>query len=420
MIELRIGAARTVSDRIFYWTTDESRCSFYTDVDPHLSRIGPPDPVVVDLVRLATLVYLADRTRPRPTFGWRRELSLGLPVSDRERWDAAAGAIADMLDFLSSDSWSVTFSALDTRRHRSAPQQGTEDVVLYSGGADGQAGAALAPQGSSPLLVALWDHGGVKGIQSAAYAALTSARGSPLPSWSVHLSRRSELAATRTVFDHEPSSRTRSLLYIAFGIAAASLRGKRLVIPENGFMSLNPPLLPERRGALSTRTTHPSFIAQLRGVITAVGVDVELVVPFAGSTKGEVFRLVADRYDAARASHLLSATHSCARPNRREVGVPPMMHCGVCHACLVRRGAFLASNIEDRTLYRERAVTGAQRTTWVRSHGDDLRAVRFGLRRGIGMAEVLALGLPAEYDVDAAAGLIRRGLAELELAIDGL
>ena len=84
------------------------------------------------------------------------------------------------------------------------------------------------------------------------------------------------------------------------------LRGKRLVIPENGFMSLNPPLLPERRGALSTRTTHPSFLAQLREVLDVVGIDVELDVPFAALTKGETFRLVpgehtvvAYGYDAA-------------------------------------------------------------------------------------------------------------------------
>ena len=415
-----MGVARTASDKIFYWSNDASRCSFYTNVDPHLSRLGPPAPEVVDFVRLATLVYLADRTQVRPSFGWRRDLALTLPVADVDRWSVASDTISNMLEFLSGDAWSVTFSRLETRPRVPAASQGRDDVLLYSGGADGQAGAALASVVQSPLLVAVWEQGGVKGIQAAAYSALTAARAHAYPNWSIHVSRRKELKATGTKFGHEPSSRTRSLLYIAFGVAAASLRGKRVVIPENGFMSLNPPLLPERRGALSTRTTHPSFLAQLQSLLRLVGIEVQLEVPFKTLTKGEAFRLVADRYDRTCASLLLSATHSCAKPNRRETGIPPMMHCGVCYACLVRRGAFLASGIEDQTPYREQSLSGIARMEWLRSHGDDLRAVNAGLQRGIDEAEVLALGLPPEFDADAAFDLVQRGLAELRLATAAL
>lgn len=417
MIELRLGAARTRSDRIFSWSTDESRCSFRTNIDPHLRALGPPDPIVGDLVRLATLVYLADRTRPRPTFGWGRSLQLALPVSDPARWTAIVGQLTDMLAFLSGDDWAIDFRELASKQASHGKEIHDVDVLLFSGGADAQAGAALHSVSRPQLLVSVWEQGGVKGVQRDALQAIRTVCGAAPDVWSIHLSRRERLEATGANFEHEPSSRTRSFAYIAYGVAAASLRGRRLVIAENGFMSLNPPLLPERRGSLSTRTTHPAFIAQMRDVMAALGIEVQLALPFTALTKGEAFGVVRDRYGAASASRLLSATHSCAKPNRRETGVPPMTHCGVCYACLVRRGAFLASGVEDGTRYRESEISGADRDPWLRSHGADLRAVRAGIRRGIGESEVVALALPPDADVDAAYDLVTRGLRELELAV---
>ena len=417
MIELRLGPASTKSDRIFYWHGDASRCSFRTDVDAYLRRLGPPAAEAVDLVRLGTLVYLADRTRPRPR-GWARDLALMVPVSAPDRWNAAATLVNDMLFFLTGDTWATTFVAQPTQPTKAADPVSDASVMLYSGGADGQAGAALAKD--EPWLIALWDIGPVKGIQSDARRALQTLRPSSWPWSSVHLARRSDLPSMGTVYLKESTSRSRSLVYIAFGIAAALRRGKKLVIAENGFLSLNAPLLPERRGALSTRTTHPAFIGQLRALLAEVGIEVELQLPFAGLTKGELFALAAKRYDRERMSRVLSATHSCAKPNRREEGVRPMMHCGVCYACLVRRGAFLASRVDDRTPYRVSDLKGSERTKWLAQHGDDLAAVRTALTRGIPPTELLASGLPADVDFDAAYGLVGRGMRELGLAVAGI
>jgi hypothetical protein len=66
-----------------------------------------------------------------------------------------------------------------------------------------------------------------------------------------------------TVFRDETSTRTRSFLFLAFGLAIASIEGSSLWIPENGFASLNLPLTADQRGSLSTRTTHPLFLEQL-------------------------------------------------------------------------------------------------------------------------------------------------------------
>ena len=84
--------------------------------------------------------------------------------------------------------------------------------------------------------------------------------------------------------------RSRSLLYLALGLAAAAGFGAAtpLIIPENGWISLNPPLTANRLGSCSTRTTHPYFLEQLTGLWRAAGLANPLVNPYQGLTKGEI------------------------------------------------------------------------------------------------------------------------------------
>ena len=81
----------------------------------------------------------------------------------------------------------------------------------------------------------------------------------------------------------ESSTRGRSLAFYAFAVLAAS----RVVgspvpvfVPENGFICINPPLVPGRVASLSTRTTHPLFIAMLQELLDRLGVAVKLQLPY--------------------------------------------------------------------------------------------------------------------------------------------
>ena len=91
--------------------------------------------------------------------------------------------------------------------------------------------------------------------------------------------------------------RSRSLLYLALGLAAAAGFGVTtpLIIPENGWISLNPPLTTNRLGSLSTRTTHPYFLEELTGLWQAAGIETPLVNPYNNLTKGEIVRRCGNR-----------------------------------------------------------------------------------------------------------------------------
>lgn len=90
--------------------------------------------------------------------------------------------------------------------------------------------------------------------------------------------------------------RTRSFNFIAFGALIATALSKnhfsnkiiKLYIPENGLISINPPLTPRRIGALSTRTTHPYFLQKLNILFKNIGLPVEIENPYQYKTKGEM------------------------------------------------------------------------------------------------------------------------------------
>ncbi len=144
---------------------------------------------------------------------------------------------------------------------------------------------------------------------------------------------------------------TLAILFLAFGLAIASIEGLPLWIPENGFASLNLPLTADQRGSLSTRTTHPLFLEQLARLATAAGAHAVIENPLSAMTKGEMFARVAELVGRDAASDFLSATHSCGHTGHRNFQLSPLQHCGVCFGCLLRCASFLTADVKDQTNY---------------------------------------------------------------------
>ena len=157
--------------------------------------------------------------------------------------------------------------------------------MLFSGGLDSLVGALdCLEAGQRLLLVSHYDFGQLAAIQQTLAAALIRHYG---PDRVHHLGLRVQFPEAP-----ELSMRSRSLLYLALGLAAAAGFGAAtpLIIPENGWISLNPPLTTNRLGSCSTRTTHPYFLEQLTGLWQEVGLVNPLVNPYQDLTKGEVVR----------------------------------------------------------------------------------------------------------------------------------
>ncbi|QSZ50093.1 hypothetical protein [Arthrobacter sp. D5-1] len=406
-------------DETFLWTRD-GRSTFVGSVDPHLGGIGAVNPLNVDLVRIALAVFGADRSVRRKGGGsnWNaRDFDITVEVNDPSTWTAHAQKLSQTVGFLSGDRWSFQFAQATAPEVAALPldEQHFDRTVLLSGGADSAAGALLSAielgEGKSHALVSQFSSTALSPVQQ----NIVSSIGELAPGVrQVHHQFRLHRGSKRldgSTFRDEPSSRSRSLLFLALGLAVAERANSKLWIPENGFASLNPPLGADRRGSLSTHTTHPRFLCELSELMRSVGGHGEIENPFERLTKGEMFQRVADAIGADAASTYLSATNSCSHTDARYSGAPAGSSCGVCFGCLVRKSSFTASGVPDKSTYLVDDTSG-QFNAFVKQKSI-VEPMRDFARRGIRSRDVMTMSLPQDYPAKGALALCQRGIDEL-------
>ncbi|WP_119070059.1 Qat anti-phage system QueC-like protein QatC [Rubrobacter indicoceani] len=397
--------------------------SLRTTVPDVLAEYGiVPSDAARDLLNAAVAAYTADVRIPRrSTFdGWTRDLTLHLPVRSA-RWSEGAGVLTNLLRFLTGDHWTVevrrapdSYSPLqgDVPR-RGARELAAETVCLFSGGLDSYIGAVdLLESGGRAALVGHHSAGGgatstsQKGALAALRAEYTEER-TPLLQFWISPPKGEERAS-------EITTRGRSILFLSLGVAVADgLQAERLLVPENGLISLNVPLTNSRLGSLSTRTTHPYTMKLFRELLTSIGVDVGVELPYRFRTKGEM--LCGCVNDELVVPGLL-ATMSCSHPGAsRFAGKSPNIHCGYCVPCVIRRAAVASSGLSDPTAYGTEDLSRPPEG----DSGSDLRTLRIALDRyrkaPPTVADVLVPGPLPGTDEELAAYLdvFSRGLDEV-------
>lgn len=350
-----------------------------------------PSESAVDLALLAAAITAADTRISRDADAqdaWTREIDLHLPVHDPALWTGLAPLIVTTLNFLTGDHWGVRFrpriasvptlAAPLTKLRTATPSC----VCLFSGGLDSFIGAIdLLAAGESPLLVShYWD-----GITSKHQTYCGEALKRRFPGATIH-HVRARVGFPNDVVDDfsvENTLRGRSFLFFALAAMAADAVGGQAVVhvPENGLISLNVPLDPLRLGALSTRTTHPFYMARFEELLQGLGLSVALHNPYAFQTKGQMAKGCADLgFLKGEARN----TMSCSAPaNARFAKNKPdrqPKHCGYCVPCLIRRAAILEGWGPDDTEYQVADLHGRTLDTR-RAEGGHVRSFQLALSR---------------------------------------
>lgn len=374
-----------------------------------LSNITPQ---VADLVHVAAGAYMADRSTRRG-IRFRRDLALKVTVLAPAMWsEDLLHAVAQLLGWMTGDVWDISVTpAPDTYLADTISTSRTSGPVsLLSGGLDSFLGAIhLLQSGQRPLFL------GHKATATSVRHAQTGAIGwlqqsfTPLPPYS-------RFALSQAAPRVEPSSRSRSLMFLSLGIAATVSSGSTsLVVPENGYTGINLPLRPNRGGALSTRSTHPETFHRVAHILDALDIGVTISNPFEWMTKGEVLALVADASPPHGWKEAAALTLSCSKLNGNWFGSSPNYNCGLCVPCMVRRATFLKAGITDETTYVLECVTGQQLEDLIDARRGDIEAVKYAIAAGVGSDAIDAGTWPPGYDLDRAEALVQRGLDELSL-----
>ena len=370
---------------------------------------------IEDLLVVALSVYAADLSVPRSISEdrWTRSMTLHVPVFDLHTWQHASQQLKSALEFLSGDIWNLSFRSRQPQDAKYKEQDPIIDqACLFSGGVDSLVGAIDLLEGDEVIgLVSHHGAGITHSVQTTIYERLDKAY--PQTAWNFDF-----YVQPRKLRDGigESTMRARSFLFLCLGVAVANVLSSenRLVVAENGLISLNVPLTMSRLGSLSTRTTHPFFISAYRTFLDAVGIDSEIELPYGLMTKGE---MVADCENSALLEKLLPKTMSCTHPEvGRYSGGKPGIHCGYCVPCIIRRSA-IAAVFDDRTQYGVDVLVSPP------SHdcdvGRDFRAIKMALARrtrkkpSADLFSVLSTGPLEPDDISDYVDVYRRGLAEV-------
>jgi hypothetical protein len=366
-----------------------------------------PAPKAWDFLSLALAVIAADLAGHRTASpdGWTREFELKVAVADPVFWNKERELVRRLLGFLTTDIWDVSF--IDggfSPKPTSRPFLPPEDCVsLLSGGLDSFIGNLdLVASGRRPFAVSQTVRGDAEN-----QCIFAKVMGGGLRH--LQINHNADVPKPET-----PSSqRARSLIFIAYGILAATTLKQyhagadvTLYVCENGFISINPPLTEMRLGSLSTRTTHPVFFGLILRLLDAAGLRVRLENPYQLKTKGEMLRDCADKI--LLGAHA-SDTTSCGR-----YLINGYEHCGRCVPCLVRRAAFRAAKRKDVTGY---VYNDIGRDDKDHAGFDDVRSVAMALAevKADGLENWLGTSLSTTLlgDVAPLQAMVGRGLDEL-------
>ena len=299
-----------------------------------------PTMIVWDFAAIASAVAAADKAilRRDSADGWTRMIDLRVCLADPIVWEDKRAELERLLRFLTGDFWTLHFlpGGMKPPQAKKPQKRNADCVCLLSGGIDSLVGAIdLTSSGKKPLFVSQV----VRGDREAQTKFATALGGSGRHfQWSF---------AVRHPGVSEKSTRARSIVFFAFAALAASAipsaqkRPVDLIVPENGFISLNVPLGPGRIGSLSTKTTHPVYMTAIQELWDTVGIEARLSFPYRDNTKGELLLNCADRKQLVK---LIGESISCGKYQRHN-----LTHCGECVPCLVRRAAFLKAKLRDTT-----------------------------------------------------------------------
>lgn len=327
-------------------------------VDIDFEQLSPfaavADPRAVDLFFISAVVYGVDRFIERHSYavdGWSRELQVTFPVYALKSWKALEDELGQVLSFLTGDYWNVKFKknilVLPTTTLTAEYQFRFTQVQLFSSGLDSLIGAIdflKSNQRKKILLVSHYDsHMSAGPEQKSLLKELVKKYPSSfrfIPSVGVSPSYKGR---------SEKTFRSRSLLFLGIAALAGNYQQLPIIVPENGTVSLNYPLSSSRRSACSTRTTHPTFIDGINGLLAALGLAVSIINPYHLSTKGEMVSACKDRDFLLE---IVGLSKSCGKSGHKvhwtdhSSGVD---HCGVCMPCIYRQASM--QNFNDPTNY---------------------------------------------------------------------
>ena len=376
-----------------------------------------PSLIAIDLLYISLFVAGADKliSRDLTEDSWKRDIYLYIPVLNKEKWENNKELLEKMLSFLSGDNWKISFRDRKItsyenqqieriKKHKKQKQhaQYVDTVAMFSGGLDSFIGLIDCLEDSLNRTIFISHYGKGKGTREYQEKLKEEILKKYLIDEQMFYSFHASIYGGK-----ESTTRTRSFMFFSHAIAIASTYRniKRLLVPENGFISLNIPLTNSRIGSSSTRTTHPEYFGYFQRLLYNLDIDIKIINPYQFMTKGEMILQCRNR-DFLQEN--LINTMSCSHPDAgRHRGYKKTGHCGNCLPCIIRKAAILKGNLEDTSDYYD--MTGPTATINYNSY---IRGIKkYNSEKAIFLIQKNGI---IRYNIKEHTEIYKRGMEELK------
>lgn len=335
------------------------------DRDFQFRRVSQFPSLAADLVDLGVAVGIADRLCVRQGHQPSHihiELGVRNPAAFQD--SNTIKSLQKHLNWYTRDHWSFTFRLREADPRLSELQQviplvaeipPTIEIALWSGGLDALAGLYTRVEQRTAeqyILVGTGTNTHVHHAQKRLVRGLGPmvAQRTELTRLPIRLSQIAPLVPHR-------DQRARGFVFLLLGAACALVNGQdTLFIYENGVGAINLPYRDSEIGLDHARSVHPLSLIRMSEFITdLLGRPFTFRNPFIFWTKAKMCKALYN----ANAHHLACTTVTCDRQDR-SVPNRPVRQCGRCSSCVLRRQAFAAVGIKDRTPYVHRVIRRAE------------------------------------------------------------
>lgn len=306
----------------------------------------------LDFLYTTFYIYLIDILLPREKTAidnWSRDIKLNIPVSNPSLWNNNKGILIESLNFLTGDTWEFDFFQLDIDYFKvdslDVNTLEVKHICLLSGGLDSLIGAInLIKKEKNILFIS---HFGGKSarqdyqrkifdkfekVNEKIYLSQFHVKSDG--AFFHHYNNQKE----KWENDYDINQRARSILFLGFQIFnAVNFKLSKVIVPENGLISINLPLNESRSTSNSTKTTHPYFFGKLEDFINSLGFQIKIDNPYKFCTKGQMLDKCEDKVIM---ESLLEDTISCSHnAHDRWWARRNKLNCGYCIPCIIRRAS---------------------------------------------------------------------------------
>jgi Queuosine biosynthesis protein QueC len=302
------------------------------------NRIITTNSVILDLFDILASIYYYDILTPRKEN--LTDIEVCVPIQNLELFEHCRSTLELIVNFMTSpaENWTLSFTKSNNKKLNNIlfseellVNKEFDNVSLFSGGLDSFCGINHNLINKIQTLYITYRTNNIENAQAVKIKKVID----NFNSFNEFLFYKIKIKKI------EYTQRTRSLLFLGFAICNSSFYDlKKVILYENGILSLNPDVTKSR---VTTKTTHPFVIYKINEILELLGTSIKIMHPFLLKTKGTMISEITKDLVP-----YIKETITCGKSRQNtKYDSTNGAHCGACIPCILRKISMSTNDYES-------------------------------------------------------------------------